>query len=87
DNELGKHKVYINEFEIAANPVSNGEYLEFINAGGYSNFNYWHDDGWHWVNNNKITAPLYWHLIEGKWHEYDLHGLQELNLNEPVKHI
>jgi ergothioneine biosynthesis protein EgtB len=87
DNELGRHKVYLNAFEIASNPVTNGEYLEFINAGGYTNFNYWHDDGWHWINNNKITSPLYWHLIEGKWHEYDLNGLAELKLNEPVKHI
>lgn len=87
DNELGRHKVYQQKFEIAANPVTNGEYLKFINAGGYSNFNLWHDDGWHWVNNNKIVSPLYWHYIEGNWYEYDLNGLAGLKLNVPVKHI
>lgn len=87
DNELNRHKVYLQNFEIATNPVTNGEYLEFINAGGYTNFNYWHDDGWHWINNNKISSPLYWHLIEGKWHEYDLSGLEELKPDRPVKHI
>ncbi len=87
DNELGRHKVYLNAFDIAANPVTNGEYLQFIEAGGHTNFNYWHDDGWHWVNNNKIISPMYWHLIEGKWYEYDLSGLQELKIDEPVKHI
>lgn len=87
DNELNRHKVYLQNFEIATSPVTNGEYLEFINAGGYTNFNYWHDDGWHWINNNKISSPLYWHLIEGKWHEYDLSGLEELKPDRPVKHI
>jgi ergothioneine biosynthesis protein EgtB len=87
DNELNRHKVYLQNFEIATNPVTNGEYLEFINAGGYTNFNYWHDEGWHWINNNKISSPLYWHLIEGKWHEYDLSGLEELKPDRPVKHI
>jgi ergothioneine biosynthesis protein EgtB len=87
DNELNRHKVYLQNFEIATNPVTNGEYLEFINSGGYTNFNYWHDEGWHWINNNKISSPLYWHLIEGKWHEYDLSGLEELKPDRPVKHI
>jgi len=87
DNELNRHKVYLNAFEISSAMVTNAEYLEFINAGGYSNFNFWHAEGWDWVNANKIQAPLYWHLIDGQWHQYTLAGLQLLKLDEPVAHI
>lgn len=87
DNELKRHSVYLNDFAIAKNPVTNGEYLEFINAGGYKNFNYWHADGWEWVKTNKIEAPLYWYLIESKWYNYTLQGLQLVDEKEPVCHV
>jgi ergothioneine biosynthesis protein EgtB len=87
DNELNPHKVYLNEFEISPNLVSNAEYLEFINSGGYHDFRHWHAEGWDWVKTNKVEAPLYWHLIDGQWHNYTYHGLEPLNLDEPVCHI
>jgi ergothioneine biosynthesis protein EgtB len=87
DNELNRHKVYLNAYEISAALVSNAEYLEFINGGGYHDFRNWHAEGWDWVNANKIEAPLYWHLIDGQWHNYTYHGLQPLNLEDPVCHI
>lgn len=87
DNELGRHKVYLHNFSICTNLVSNAGYLEFINAGGYTSFNYWHAEGWDWVNNNHIAAPMYWHSIEGEWHNYTYKGLQPLNLLQPVTHI
>jgi ergothioneine biosynthesis protein EgtB len=87
DNELNRHKVYLNSFEISPNLVINAEYLEFINADGYHDFRHWHAEGWDWVKNNKIEAPLYWHLIEGDWHVYTFHGLEPLRLHEPVCHI
>ena len=87
DNEHGEHKVFLNAFEISAQLVTNAEYLEFINAGGYTNFNYWLDEGWSWVLQNDIHAPLYWHDIEGEWHNYSLNGLQKLDLAAMVTHI
>jgi ergothioneine biosynthesis protein EgtB len=87
DNELGIHMVYVGDFEIANTLVTNGEYLEFINAGGYRNFNYWHDEGWSWVNDHKIEAPLYWHLIDNDWYHYTLNGLTKTDLQAPVLHI
>jgi ergothioneine biosynthesis protein EgtB len=87
DNELNRHKVYLNSFEISPNLVTNAEYLEFINADGYHDFRHWHAEGWDWVKTNKIEAPLYWHLIDGEWHHYTYHGLEALNLKEPVCHI
>ncbi len=87
DNELGRHKVYLQAFEIADRLVTNSEYLEFLHEGGYQDFNLWHDDGWHWKQENDLKAPLYWHFIEGEWYEYDLNGLQYLDPDAPVKHI
>lgn len=87
DNELKKHKVYLNDFSIFKNLVTNKEFIEFINEGGYKNFNFWHADGWEWVKSNQISAPLYWHFIDHKWHNYTLEGLQLIDLNEPVCHI
>ena len=87
DNELKRHRVFLEEYSISKNLVSNEEYLEFMNAGGYKNFNYWHSDGWAWVKDNHVEAPMYWHWIDGKWFNYTLKGLQPLELDEPVCHI
>ncbi len=87
DNEHGRHKVYLEEFEISGSLVTNAEYMEFMNAGGYSNFKYWLDEGWAWVNENKIEAPLYWHKINGEWQQFTLAGLQKINPDAVVTHI
>ncbi len=87
DNELGKHKVYLHSYGISNKLVTNAEYFEFIEAGGYQNFNLWHAEGWDWVNTNQIKAPLYWHLIDDEWHYYSLAGLKKVDANSPVTHI
>lgn len=87
DNELGVHKVYIHPFEISNQLITNKAYLEFIEAGGYQDFNLWHAEGWDFINNNNIKAPLYWHFTNGKWHYYNCNGLEAIKLNEPVMHI
>ncbi len=87
DNELNHHKVYLPSYQIAAQLVTNKEYLEFINDGGYSNFRWWHAEGWNRVKATDLQSPLYWHLINGVWHSYTLKGLQSLDLGQPVMHI
>ncbi|HEY4285567.1 MAG TPA: ergothioneine biosynthesis protein EgtB [Puia sp.] len=87
DNELGRHKVYLGDFRIAAEPVTNGEYLEFIEDGGYKNFSYWHAEGWDWVKKNSIAAPLYWHFIDGRWFQYTLAGLRPLDSQQLLCHV
>lgn len=87
DNELGRHKVYIQNFSISTRLVSNAEYVEFIKAGGYQDFSLWHAQGWDWVNEKQINAPLYWYEIEGQWHRYSLSGLESLKMNSPVSNI
>src|SRR5258707_13408022 len=60
DNEKPQHKVFLEDFLIDRAPVSNGDYLEFMNAGGYQNFRWWHSAGWERVNSEQWQAPLYW---------------------------
>ena len=87
DNERQRHKVYLHDFEISAALVTNGEYLTFISDNGYKDFNHWHSDGWQWVKDNNITAPLYWHYINGHWFNYTLKGLAPVDWEQPVCHI
>lgn len=87
DNELGIHKVYVDDFEINNHLITNGEYLEFMNSGGYSDFNLWLDEGWNWVNNEQINSPLYWHKINNEWHYYTLEGMQKVDGNAILTHI
>jgi len=76
----------LQSYQICSLLVTNEEYLEFINAGGYNNFRFWHSEGWEWVKNIK-AAPLYWHLIDDEWYYYTLSGLQKIDLQQPVTHI
>ena len=87
DNELARHKVYLNDFQIAGSLVTNEEYSSFIKAGGYKNFIYWHAEGWDWVKTHHVEAPLYWHLIDGEWYNYTLAGLRPVVMEQPVCHI
>lgn len=87
DNEGGAHSVMLQEFSIRNSLVTNHEYLQFMQAGGYQRHDYWLGDGWKWVKENHILSPLYWHFIDGAWYRYSLSGLEKVNLEEPVTHI
>jgi len=87
DNELNMHKVYLADFEISKALVTNGEFIEFIDAGGYSDFNLWLDEGWSWVNENNVNAPLYWHKIDNVWHYYTLGGLMPVEKDAILSHV
>lgn len=87
DNELGRHQVYLNDFKISTALITNREYLAFINDKAYADFRHWHAEAWDWVKANGINSPLYWHKLDNKWFRYDLSGLNELKLDEPVTHI
>lgn len=87
DNELGNHKVFLQDFEISNQLVSNGNYIDFIEAGGYQDFNLWHAEGWDFIQENNIMAPLYWHKINETWFQYTLNGFVPVDKNKPVTHI
>jgi len=87
DNELARHKVYIHKCEIADRLVTNGEYLEFMQDGGYKKFNFWLAEAWDWVCNNQEKSPMHWHFIDGDWYEFTYGGLKPINEHAPVTHI
>lgn len=87
DNESARHKIYLRDFEISSELVTNAEYLEFMNEGGYGDFKYWHAEGWDWVKESGVKSPLYWHFVEGKWKHYTLAGLRDLDLSELLCHV
>jgi ergothioneine biosynthesis protein EgtB len=87
DNELPRHVEHVAPFRLANRLLSNGEFLEFVVAGGYSNPEHWLADGWNEVQQHQWCQPLYWGLIDGQWFEYTLHGLQPLNESAPLSHI
>ena len=83
DNEGPRHNVYLGAFRLASRLVTNGEYVEFMRDGGYSNPLLWFSDGWDCVRNNQWIAPLYWEQRDGEWWNYTVEGMQPLQLNEP----
>jgi ergothioneine biosynthesis protein EgtB len=88
DNEKPAHQVFIQDFAIDKAPVSNGDFLEFINDGGYENFRWWFSEGWEAVNREQWRAPLYWELHDGEWMIRDFSGLHSAagKKDEPVCH-
>ena len=87
DNEVGRHQVFLHSYEIASSLVTNGEFVEFIEAGGYDSFQYWLSEGWDWVNNERICSPRYWQKEDNEWWHYTLSGYEKVNLNDPLCHV
>jgi ergothioneine biosynthesis protein EgtB len=87
DNEGAAHSVILKSFSIRKSLATNQEYLQFMQAGGYQRHEFWFSDGWAWVKENHIVAPLYWYFIDGAWYRYALAGLEKVNLEEPVTHV
>jgi ergothioneine biosynthesis protein EgtB len=87
DNERPRHKSFLQPFEIRNQLVTTGEFLDFMNDGGYRRPDLWLSLGWSTVGDQRWAAPLYWIERDGDWHEFSLGGLRRLNLDEPVCHI
>jgi ergothioneine biosynthesis protein EgtB len=91
DNETPRHRQFVEPFSMASRLVSNSEYLAFVEDGGYQNPLLWLAAGWDWVQQQKLTRPLYWQTahaqFDSAWREFTLHGLQPLALHEAVTHL
>jgi ergothioneine biosynthesis protein EgtB len=87
DSEQPRHRVLIQPFELADRAVTNGEWLRFLEAGGYSEPGHWTADGWAWVKEHGVEAPLYWRREGEGWARFGLDGLHPLEPSEPVCHI
>ncbi len=79
DNEGPRHRVYLEEFQIASRPVTNGEYLAFMEDGGYSRAELWLSDGWVQSNARGWEAPLYWERVDGDWWTMTLGGFRPVS--------
>ncbi|NIP39824.1 MAG: ergothioneine biosynthesis protein EgtB [Candidatus Dadabacteria bacterium] len=87
DNETPSHKRFLNAFSLSSRLVTNKEYIEFIEDGGYSRPELWLSNGIYTAEDNGWQAPLYWEKEGGKWHHFTLSGFKELDPNEPVCHV
>jgi ergothioneine biosynthesis protein EgtB len=89
DNELPRHRVWLEPYSLADRLVTCGEYAEFMADGGYRRPELWLSDGWNTVNNNRWRAPLYWSSDSGDWSLFTLRGEQLLASMEsaPVSHV
>ncbi len=88
DCEGPRHEVLLHPHALADRPVTNGEWLAFIESGGYRDPVHWLSDGWAWVQEEQIRAPLYWNCTDDEaWKEFGFAGNRALDLSAPVKHI
>ena len=87
DNEGPRHRALVPAFSLASRPVTNGEYIEFIENGGYKRPEFWLSLGWMTVNEQRWQAPLYWTKREGAWWHFTLSGFRPVNESEPVTHV
>ncbi len=87
DNERPRHRYYLENFEFANRLITNQEYLEFMNDGGYRDYRHWLSDGWDALRGQGWQAPLYWENRDGQWWQYTLRGMEPLDLNAPVTHV
>jgi ergothioneine biosynthesis protein EgtB len=87
DNERPRHRHYVQSCRVATQPVTSGEYLEFIEAGGYRRPEFWLSDGWAAVQRDGWAAPLCWTACEDGWRVFRLNGDGPLDLAEPVQHV
>jgi len=87
DNELGRHRVFLEAHEISKNLVTNSQFIEFIEDGGYERFEFWHDEALAWKQENDISHPMYWKKIEGQWQQFTLAGLRKIHPEHILTHI
>jgi len=87
DNERPRHRVYLQPYRLADRPVTNGEFLQFIEDGGYGHPGLWLSDGWRIIAREGWDAPCYWEFSNGEWFEMTLGGLRPLNFGAPVTHV
>jgi ergothioneine biosynthesis protein EgtB len=87
DNEGPQHQVYLQPFAIASRPVTNGEFMAFIEDGGYERHDLWLDMGWATVNEQGWRCPLYWDKRDRAWWQFSLAGMQKVREHEVLTHV
>jgi len=87
DNEGPAHQVFLQPYLLARQPVSQEQYLAFMQDGGYERPELWLSLGWDSVSRLRWNAPMYWEHTADGWMTFTLHGMQPLDPQAPVAHI
>jgi len=87
DNEEPRHRALVPAFSLSTRPVTNGEYMAFIEDNGYARSEFWLSLGWMTVNDQGWQAPLYWTKRDGAWWNFTLSGFRPVDESEPVTHV
>jgi ergothioneine biosynthesis protein EgtB len=87
DNESPRHKQYLEPYRLASRLVTNGEFLQFIEAGGYRDSSVWLSEGWDWLRSHNQRHPIYWRRNDQEWQEFTLMGIQPLQADLPLVHV
>lgn len=87
DNEEPRHQAFVRPFKLASRLVTNGEYLAFIEDGGYEQIPHWLSLGIATVQAQGWYAPEYWEKLDGRWQQFTLSGLRDVAPDEPVTHL
>ena len=87
DNERPRHIAEPAPFWIDRNPVTNGDFVLFVETGGYSAREHWSEAGWNWIVESGAEAPLYWYRKDDSWHSRSMNRAGPLQLQHPVCHI
>lgn len=87
DNETPRHRTWLDAFQIASHPVTHGDFIEFIDDGGYRRPELWLSAGWEAVIARGWQAPQYWERREGRWFAFTLHGEVCVDPNTPICHV
>jgi len=87
DNEGPRHEQYVHAFRLASRPVTNGEFLAFVQDGGYERPELWLSDGWAAAKERGWTAPLYFERKDDGWYQFTLSGFRPVHPDEPVTHV
>ncbi len=87
DNEGPQHRALVPAFSLASRPVTNGQFLQFIENNGYARPEFWLSLGWMTVNEQRWQAPLYWVKRDGAWWNFTLSGFRPIAESEPVTHV
>ena len=87
DNEKWAHETRVEAFDIARAPVTNLQFLEFVEAGGYDNIEFWDEAGWTWRNERALNHPVYWRKDNNQWQRKLFDQWQPLPEHQPVIHV
>ncbi len=87
DNERPRHRVFLSPFELASHPVTHGDFLAFVDDGGYARPELWLSLGWETVQAQRWTRPMYWERQDGRWTTFTLHGRADIDVAAPMTHV